>query len=45
MKKQAPKNLKIVAHRKKIYDLFEKISSVPDSADKSEWSKYLCVLV
>ena len=45
MKKQAPKNLKIVAHRKKIDDLFEKISSIPNSADKSEWSKYLCVLV
>ena len=24
---------------------FKKISSIPDSADQSEWTKYLCVLV
>lgn len=35
----------IVSHQTKIDNLFNKISTIPDPADQSEWSKYLCILV
>lgn len=35
----------ILSHRQRIDALFNKISSVANLADKSEWSKYLCILV
>jgi hypothetical protein len=37
-------NRQIFSNRKRIDDLFNKVSSFSD-ADKSEWSKYLCILV
>lgn len=38
-------NQRILAHRQRIDHLFQKISSILNPADQSEWSKYLCVLV
>ncbi|WP_413174208.1 HEPN domain-containing protein [Anabaena azotica] len=40
-------NPSILAHRKRIDNLFTKVSSIPieESEMRSEWSRYLCVLV
>ncbi|MCW9679759.1 hypothetical protein FJR41_002820 [Dolichospermum planctonicum UHCC 0167] len=34
-----------LAHRQKIDNLFEKVARFEELAIKSEWSKYLCILV
>ncbi|MBO1057855.1 MAG: hypothetical protein HEQ27_15560 [Dolichospermum sp. JUN01] len=38
-------NPSILAHRQKIDNLFEKVACFEEPAIKSEWSKYLCILV
>ncbi|MEY2911461.1 MAG: hypothetical protein RLZZ184_770 [Cyanobacteriota bacterium] len=38
-------NPSILAHRRKIDNLFEKVACFEELAIKSEWSKYLCILV
>jgi hypothetical protein len=38
-------NPSILAHRQKIDNLFEKVACFEKLAIKSEWSKYLCILV
>ncbi|WP_051056106.1 HEPN domain-containing protein [Cylindrospermum stagnale] len=38
-------NVKILAHRQKIDNLFNQVKSTSNPKDQSEWSKYLCVLV
>jgi len=37
-------NPRILPHCQRIDFLFQKISSITNLADQSEWSKYLCVL-
>ena len=38
-------NPSILAHRQKIDNLFKKVACFEEPAIKSEWSKYLCILV
>jgi uncharacterized HAD superfamily protein len=38
-------NPQILSHRQRIDALFVKIKSISNSAEQSEWSKYLCILV
>ena len=38
-------NPSILAHRQRIDNLFEKVACFEETAIKSEWSKYLCILV
>ncbi|WP_414528732.1 HEPN domain-containing protein [Nodularia chucula] len=38
-------NQSILAHRQKIDNLFEKVACFIEPEIKSEWSKYLCILV
>ncbi|MDD1413501.1 MAE_28990/MAE_18760 family HEPN-like nuclease [Dolichospermum sp. ST_con] len=38
-------NQSILAHRRRIDNLFEKVACFTEPAIQSEWSKYLCILV
>lgn len=38
-------NQRISSHRKRIEKLFRRVNSFTDPQDKSEWSRYLCILV